>query len=230
MHADLNAKLLVHLLDIINDDRCHLLRQVVDQRTRYLTVVLENIYQPQNASAVLRTMECLGIQDLHVIENDNAYRVNPDVVRGASKWITLNRYNDHPQGNTKQCLNHLKDKGYKIAAMTLHEDSISLEALPLQEKLAICFGEEETGLSDIAHEMADYYVHIPMVGFTQSLNLSVSAGITISHLYQALKNASINWKLSQEEKQDLMIDWLVKSTPTGESIKKLFLEKHLHNE
>lgn len=89
-----NTELLEHLLNIINDNRCDLLQKVVDQRTRFITVVLENIYQPQNASAVMRTTECMGIQDLHVIENDNEYRINPDVVQGASKWITLKRYNE----------------------------------------------------------------------------------------------------------------------------------------
>ena len=221
-----NTKLLEHLLDIINDDRCDLLQKVVDQRTRFLTVVLENIYQPQNASAVMRTAECMGIQDLHVIENDNEYRINPDVVQGASKWITLKRYNEKDNDNTERCLQQLKKDGYKIVAMTLNDNSIPLEALPLTDKMALCFGEEDRGLSDTAHEMADYYVNIPMVGFTQSFNLSVSAAVALSYLSHALKNYSVNWQLSEDEKIELMIDWLVKSTPTGESIKKRFLETH----
>ena len=226
MHAKLNNKLLEHLLNIINDERCDLLQKVVGQRTRFLTVVLENIYQPQNASAVMRTAECMGIQDLHVIENDNEYRINPDVVQGASKWITLKRYNEKDNDNTERCLQQLKKNGYKIVAMTLNDNSIPLEALPLTDKMSLCFGEEDRGLSDTAHEMADYYVNIPMVGFTQSFNLSVSAAVALSYLSHALKNSSVNWQLSEDEKIELMIDWLVKSTPTGESIKKRFLETH----
>jgi tRNA (guanosine-2'-O-)-methyltransferase len=219
-------QLLEHLLDIINDDRCELLQKVLDERTRYLTVVLENIYQPQNASAVMRTMECMGIQDLHVIENNNAYRVNPDVVQGASKWITLNRFNEKPESNTKDCLQQLKTNDYKIVAMTLNEKSIPLEELPITDKMALCFGEEDRGLSDAAHTLADYYVNIPMIGFTQSFNLSVSAAVTLSYLSHALKNSSVSWQLPEAEKIELMIDWLVKSTPTGESIKKRFLETY----
>jgi tRNA (guanosine-2'-O-)-methyltransferase len=221
-----NNKLLEHLLGIINHDRCRLLQQVVNQRTRYLTVVLENIYQPQNASAVMRTMECLGVQDLYTIENDNTYRINPDVVHGASKWITLKRFNENINGNTGQCLKQLKENGYKIVAMTLNEKSIPVYQLPVSAKLALCFGEEDRGLSDEAHKLADYHVSIPMVGFTQSFNLSVSAAISLSYLCNKLKISLAEWQLSEKEKTELMIDWLVKSTPTGDSIKQHFLETH----
>jgi len=224
--SDQKLALIDYLAGIINEQRCDLLQQVLSNRTRYITVVLEDIYHSQNASAVLRTCECLGLQELHIIENEHAYRLNPDVVRGSSKWIELVRHNNATNGNTNTCLENLKRKKYKIAAMTPGEDAMLLDDVPVNEKIALCFGTEETGLSDAAIEMADYMVKIPMHGFTQSFNLSVSAGISLYLLTRKIRSSGADWQLDQEDKIDLYIDWLVKSTPTGNDLMKRFLEEY----
>lgn len=209
--------------EVINVQRQQLLQQSLDQRTRFITVVLEDIYQAQNASAVIRSAECLGLQELHIVENRNEYQLNPTVVQGASKWMEIKRYRNQQTNNTAPCLESLKDRGYRIVAMTLREDSQELEALPMNEKTALCFGSEEPGLSELAHELADEYVRIPMCGFTQSFNLSVSAGISLYHLCRVMRSSAANWRLEQEDRFNLHVDWLSKSTPTG----KILLEKFL---
>ncbi len=146
------------------------------------------------------------------------------MVQGASKWIEIILYKEEGKNNTETCLNNLKDKGYKIVAMTLREGSLDLDELTLDTKFALCFGSEEPGLTDTAHEIADEYVKIPMVGFTQSYNLSVSAGISLHHFTTKIRDSSINWQLSEEDKTNLYIDWLSKSTPTG----KVLLEKFIN--
>lgn len=215
--------LINYLCQYINEQRQSLLKTVLSHRTRYITVVLEDIYQTQNASAVLRTAECLGLQELHVIEKRNQYQLNADVVQGASKWIEINRYNDRSHNNTEHCLQALKERGYQIMAMTLQQGSQDLEQAPIDNKMALCFGTEETGLSDRAHELADSYIQIPMTGFTQSFNLSVSAGISLYQLMNRLRQSDIEWQLEKEDKINLLIDWLIKSTPTGPKLMKNFI-------
>ena len=210
--------------EVINPQRQELLGQILDQRTRFITVVLEDIYQAQNASAVIRSAECLGLQELHIIENRNEYQLNPAVVQGASKWMEVTRHRENQQDNTRPCLEALKDRGYHIVAMTLREGSRQLESLELKQKTALCFGSEEPGLSDIAHEMADEFVSIPMCGFTQSFNLSVSAGISLYQLCGRMRQSNLPWQLEDKDKTDLLIDWLSKSTPTGKVLLQKFLD------
>lgn len=223
MNREHRSNLISKLSDVINDDRIERLQEVLNQRTRYLTVVLDDIYQPQNSSAVIRTCECIGIQDLHIIEDRNAHKTSRDVVKGSSKWISLN----HHDKNRIDCIKKLRDNDYKIVAMTLSEDSIPLESLPINEKLALCFGCEETGLDKEIEESADYKVQIPINGFTQSYNISVSAGISLYYLYNKIKATEQSWQLNNAEKEELLIDWLSKSTPTGQFLLDKYKEETL---
>jgi tRNA (guanosine-2'-O-)-methyltransferase len=218
-------KLIEFLEQFITDSRRQKIIQVLSERTRYLTVVLEDIFQPQNASAVLRTCECLGIQDVHIIENENQFEVNPDVVLGASKWLTLHNYNLH-EFNTMECLQGLLQKGYKIVGTTPLPGALSLEQLDLGEKSAIIFGNEQKGISQAALQMAHEFIHIPMVGFTESFNISVSAAIIINHLSHELKKNNIPWQLPQNESIDLKIEWLKNSVRQPEKLVNYFLEQY----
>ena len=200
-------------------------RKVLDDRTRYLTVVLENIYQPQNASAVLRTADCFGIQDVHIIENNYEYRINPDVEKGASSWLSLHRY-DEEENNTRKALRDLKKKGYRIIATTPHTDDVDLYNLDVTKgKMALIFGTEVTGISDIVREEADEYLRIPMYGFTESFNISVSAALAMQHLRWKLnQEKSIDWLLTSQEKEDLMIEWLKKSIKKSDALIRRYEE------
>ncbi len=218
MNTAQRSNIIEKLSSVINDERFVRLEEVLDQRTRYLTVVLDDIYLPQNASAVIRTSKCIGIQDIHIIEERNQHKTNRDVVKGSSKWMDLHR---HESART-ECIENLKQQNYKIVAMTLSEDSIPLEELPINEKLSLCFGCEDTGLHKEIENNADYKVQIPITGFTQSYNLSVSAGISLYYLMYKIKETNQNWQLTKEEKEKLLIKWLSKSTPAG----KILLDKY----
>ena len=169
--------LVEHLLQFVTPERQVRMEQVIEHRTTHIRVVLENIYQPHNASAVMRSCECFGIQHLHVIENSNAFTVNPDVAMGASNWINLHRHRDSDADNTAACLRELRKSGYRIVATSLDSTSVPLTELPLEEKTSLWFGTEELGLSKQVLQEADAHVHIPMQGFTQSFNISVSAAM-----------------------------------------------------
>jgi len=209
--------------EIINGDRVALLKKNLEQRTRYLTVVLDDIYYPQNASAIMRTSECLGIQSIHSIQERNKHKINRDVVKGAAKWIELDCYSESK--GRKACIENLKQQDYKIVALTLSEACIPLDELPVDEKLALCFGCEESGLSKELEDKADYKAQIPMHGFTQSYNVSVSAGICLHYLINKIKDTDQDWQLNQEEKEILLIDWLSKSTPTGSNLLERYKEE-----
>jgi tRNA (guanosine-2'-O-)-methyltransferase len=198
--------LLEHLLSLITPNKKEKFEEYIRYRTRYVTVVLEDIFQPHNASAVLRTCDCFGVQDIHIIENQNKYTLNPDVALGSSKWVNLIKYNQD-QDNTLACIGSLRENGYRIMAMTPHKDDMLLDECQLDQKIALLFGTEMEGLSEIALQNADAFIKIPMYGFTESLNISVSAAITLFHLTEKLRNSDINWQLSDEEILDTKLQW-----------------------
>lgn len=221
----MNTQLIKHLSQFVTDRRIQLFDSLLKLRTRYITVALEDIFQAHNASAVLRSCECFGIQDVHVIENQNEYRISPDVALGSEKWINLFRYNRHPE-NTIAAIEHLKSKGYRVVATSPHKNDCNLEDFDLHKgRVALLFGPELNGLSQQAMESADEFVKIPMAGFTESLNISVTAAICIHHLTRVLRNStSIDWHLSHEEKQEIKLNWLRNSIRKSSLIEKAFLD------
>jgi tRNA (guanosine-2'-O-)-methyltransferase len=213
------------LEEYVTENRLDLLNKNIEDRTRYITIVLENIFQPQNASAVIRSCDCFGVQDLHVIENSNEYNLNPDVVMGASKWVDLYRHNQK-ENNTLETINDLKQKGYRIVATTPHTNDILLPDFDLTKgKAAFFFGTELTGLSDIVMDHADEFVKIPMYGFTESFNISVSAALVLNHLATDLRRSEVNWQLSEMEKMKLKLEWLKKSVRSGDKMLEKYLNK-----
>jgi tRNA (guanosine-2'-O-)-methyltransferase len=199
------------LTGFITENRLETFNRVLAMRTRYITLVLEDIYQPHNASAVLRSCECFGIQDVHIIENRNEYRINKDVVMGAQKWINIHRYRKK-DFNSADAVSILKKNGYRVVATTVGEGSVQLEDFDIAGgKFALCFGTELTGLSDTLLELADESVSIPMLGFTDSFNISVSAAIFLHHLRLKLNSSGIPWQLDDPEQDEIMINWLRRS-------------------
>ena len=128
--------------------------------------------------------------------------------QGAARWLTLHHYDEPGGGNTGTCLQGLKKRGYRIWATTLREGSIPIGELPLNEKVALCFGTEERGLSEEAHRLADGFVRLPMYGFTQSFNISVSVALALFELTERLRAGPANWALAEEEKNALRAEWL----------------------
>lgn len=218
-------ELIDYLSGFVNAARRRRLEEILQQRTRHITVVLEDVYRSQNASAVVRTCECLGVQDIHIIENQYQYQLNPAVVQGASKWVDLVRHNQPGRNNVRACVDALRQRGYRIIAMTPVPGGSALEQLDVNEKLALCFGSEEPGLSAPLLALADAAVRLPIHGFTQSYNLSVSAAISLYTLVTRLKNSAVNWRLDVREAAELHVQWLARSTPAGPSLLENYLAR-----
>ena len=215
--------LLEYLMGFLTEHRKTLFSQIIKNRTRHLTVILEDIYQPHNASAVLRTCDCLGIQDVHIIENRNKYQVNPKVALGASKWLNLYKYKEK-EDNTLACIQHLKKQGYRIIATTPHKNDVTVNELPIDKKTALIFGQELRGLSDNAMALSDGFVKIPMYGFTESFNISVSAAIMLKVLTDRMRTENIAWQLTEAEQKNILLQWTRNSIKRVDLIEKEFLE------
>jgi tRNA (guanosine-2'-O-)-methyltransferase len=215
-----NTELIEYLEKFVTDKRKELFFDIIRHRTRYITVAMEDIFQSQNASAVLRTCDCLGIQDVHIIENYNKYQVNPDVALGAHKWLSLKKYNSKTLDNTEDAIINLKKNGYRIIATSPHKNEIDLTNFDLNKgKAAFLFGNEKQGLSKKALAMSDEFVTIPMFGFTESYNISVSAAILLYQLIIQLKiSKDIDWRVSDEEKNDILLDWFMISIRNSKGI------------
>jgi tRNA (guanosine-2'-O-)-methyltransferase len=199
-------------------------QEVAANRTRYLTPVLEDIYQPQNASAVIRTCDCLGIQDLHIIEEKNRYRLNPDVELGSAQWLNLYKYNKPEGNNIAAAIHSLKAKGYRIVATTPHTRDVSLDELDLSKgKIALLFGTELKGLTQQAIDLSDEFVRIPMTGFTESFNISVSVAIVFYTLMRELRNSQVQWRLEDPEQSQLILEWLRKSIKLSDELEKRYI-------
>ncbi len=207
MDTEKKKLLLDYLESFISDNKSSLFNTIIQNRTRHITVALEDIYQSQNASAVLRTCDCFGVQDVHIIENRNTYSVNEDVALGSSKWLNLVKYNEG-ENNTLHCYEALRAEGYKIIATTPHTDDTLLDDMPIDGKIALVFGTEMEGLSEIAIENADGHLKIPMFGFTESFNISVSAAIILHHLTDKLRKSDIDWKLKDDEILNTRLAWV----------------------
>ncbi len=222
-----NQELLELMSEYVSENKNELFDKIIPQRTRYITCVLENIFQPHNASAVLRSAECFGIQDIHVIENDYEYEPNKKVVMGAAKWVDLHKYSEQ-ENNTLECINHLKSKGYRIVATTPHSNDCNIDELDLEAgPIALMFGSEEPGLSSLAMEHADEFVKIPMHGFTESFNISVSAALCFYELTTRIRKTDINWKLSDEEQIELRYKWCKKVIKNADLIEQHFLKNQM---
>lgn len=216
-------ELINFLSEFATDKRNEQFRNVIANRTRYITVVLEDIFQPHNASAVLRTCDCFGVQDVHIIENENKFSVEEGVAMGSSKWLTLHKYNKE-SFNTIDAINSLKKKGYRIVATTPHTNDVPLADLNVEKgKIAVLFGTEMHGLTKQALEHSDEFLRIPMFGFTESFNISVSAALVMHNLVMRVREQNAHWKLTEPEAQELLLSWLKKSIKSSKQLEEKFM-------
>lgn len=213
------------LSQFITDERNQRFDEVLRDRTRHITVVLEDIFQPHNASAVLRSCDLTGVQDIHIIENNFSFDINPDVVMGSTKWLDIHRYNEL-DFNTPVVIDALRAKGYQIVATCPHRDDFTPETLPLDQPVALFFGTEKTGLTDYVLEHADRYVRIPMVGFTESYNISVSAALLVYTLTRRLREMDLDWHLTDEEKEEVRLEWSRRTLNRIRQYERKFKEIH----
>lgn len=216
----IDEKLLAYLEEMITPERVERFKVILEERTKYITVAIEDVFQRHNMSAVIRSCEVFGIQDAHVIEKRNAKCLDEEISMGAQNWVNVYEYKD-----TINCIESLRKNGYKIIATTPHNDSCYLDDFKLDSKIALFFGTERDGLSDEVLENADGYLKVPMVGFTESLNISVSAAIILQSLTNKLKRSNLNWQLNDEEKQEKQLDWTKKSIKSIDAILDRYSKK-----
>ena len=214
-----------YLEGFVSERRLGRLKEVLEARTNHLTLVLEDVYQTHNFSAVLRSADIFGIQSTNFIENRNKYKISEDVSMGSTQWLTLNRYQNH-DNNTRACLTDLKVKGYKIVATSLHKNSVSLQELDISKPVALVFGTELTGISSDVEEMADEFVKLPMYGFTESFNISVCAALCMYELSTRLRKEVPDFELTVSEKEEIYIEWLKASVKKHDLIIKEFDVKY----
>tara|TARA_Y100000739_G_C20439621_1_gene387212 strand:- start:7 stop:693 length:687 start_codon:yes stop_codon:yes gene_type:complete len=217
--------LVEYLRKFVLDDRRELFNTKIQERTKYITIVLENIFQGRNISASIRSADCFGIQDVHIIENDNMFNDDPEVSMGAEKWITTRRHNMQKENSIK-AIKYLKNKGYKIIATTPHNADSNLYDLDVKKgKIALFFGSEINGCSKETLKHADQKIKIPMYGFTESYNISVAVSLSLQHLTYKMRKLNVDWKLRKDQKEKIMLQWLRNSIKSSKSIEEQFLDR-----
>lgn len=215
--------ILQHFEKFVSDHKKQFIDQVLDLRTRHITVVLEDIFQSQNSSAVIRTCECMGLQDIHIVEQRTKYKVNPRVLKGANKWIDFHQYQRDHVNNTEACYAFLRENGYRILVTDPSPDGNSIHDIDItQQKTALVFGNELRGVSQYGIDHADEKVRIPMYGFTESLNISVSVAICLNSLIQKLHESKGSYSLSELERNTIKLDWYRKIVRRSDLIEKEF--------
>ncbi|MGJ8550186.1 TrmH family RNA methyltransferase [Winogradskyella wichelsiae] len=216
MKADL--KLLEYLETFLTESRVERFNSVLPNRTKHFTVATEDVYQLHNTSAVMRSCDVFGVQELNIVEEVNSKSIDREIAMGAQKWVDLNRYS-----SIKDCIKDLKAKDYQIVATTPHVDDCELIDFDITKKSCFFFGRETEGLSQQVIDQADCFLKIPMVGFTESLNISVSAAIILQHVTAQLRKSEIDWKLSADEIIEKRFDWIKKTLKDYDAIVERYI-------
>ncbi|MDX1279172.1 RNA methyltransferase [Oceanihabitans sediminis] len=216
-----DIKLLEYLENHLTENRRNRFHKVIKQRTKHFTVATEDVYQLHNTSAVMRSCDVFGIQELHIVEEVNSKSIDREIAMGAQKWVDLDRFH-----SVKDCIASVKEKGYQIVATTPHTNDCLLQDFDITKKSCFFFGRETEGLSQEVLDAADCYLKIPMVGFTESLNISVSAAIVLQDVTSRLRQSDLAWQLSEEEQRAKRLDWMKKSIKSYDQIVERFYQEH----
>jgi len=218
-------QLVAYLKQFITKGRREKIEHLAPLRSRYVTAALENPYHSHNISAVLRSMECLGLQDVHIIEEHHPYVITNGVAKGAGKWLDIHRYGQAQEDNAARCFDRLKQDGYRIVATAPTDEAYTPHTLPLDHKTALIFGTEIVGISEYMYRNADMTLAIPMYGFTESFNISVSTAICMYTLAERMRHSDHNWKLPHQDQLDIQLSWLRATIPRVASYEQAFFAR-----
>ncbi|MFD2727363.1 TrmH family RNA methyltransferase [Hyunsoonleella rubra] len=214
-----DKNLLEYLESYLTEARREKFQRVLSQRTKHFTVATEDVYQLHNTSAVIRSCDVFGIQEVSIVEERNSKRIDREIAMGAQKWVDLNRFH-----SVKACIGDLKDKGYQIVATTPHQKDCDLDDFDISKKSCFFFGRETEGLSEEVLNAANCFLKIPMVGFTESLNISVSAAIILQHVTAKLRQSDFDWQLPENEMLEKRLDWCKKTIKSYDDIVNRFYQ------
>lgn len=218
-----DQQLYARLSAFITDNKRDLFDRLAPLRTRHITAVLEDIYQPHNASAVLRSCDLLGVQDVHIIEGSHTFTPSADVALGSSKWLDLHRYKG--EGGTAACIRQLRSAGHRIVVTSPRPGGCTPADVPIDAPLCVCFGTELTGATDQLLDAADLHLRIPMFGFTESFNISVSVAITLSRITERLHETD-GWQLDEAAQLALKLAWARRSVRNAVAIEERLKKGH----
>ena len=203
-----------YLTKFITDERREVLERTVNSRTHYMRILTENMFHPQNASAIMRHCEAFGIQQIHTVEDRCKFDPSVNIVRGTQKWVDVEHHD-----TTAEALAALKAEGYRIVATTPHRCSATPETFDVTKgTFALVFGTEHAGISDEVIAAADDFLMIPMCGMVESLNVSASAAILIYMLSERIRQTVDGWQLTEEQKLKLLTRWTMSSVRDYERI------------
>ncbi len=197
--------------------RMQRLEQVVAGRTRRLVVVLENLHDSHNLSAVLRSAEGFGVQEVHVVETGGPLEIAPKITQGCHKWLDIYSYPD-----AASCVDHLHARGFELWAAALEPGAASLTDIDFSRPVALVLGNEKLGLTRELLDLCDHVYRIPMRGFVQSFNISVAAAISLFYatLPSTVTGGGVEPGLEPEEAARLRERWLALSVKQRDRIQE----------
>lgn len=186
------------------------LLRVLSKRQPDLTVVLENVFDPHNISAVMRTCDAVGIQEVFILNTKipRHKKWGAKSSSSAAKWLTVHQFED-----AGECFSSLRKRYSKILTTHLSSDAIGLHAIDMTEPIALVFGNEHSGVSDEIRALADGNFIIPQVGIIQSLNISVACAVT---LYEAFRQKNLAGHYNRDNMDHVMKQALLKEWELGE--------------
>lgn len=225
MEANKQKEILRFFEGHVTPNRYQRFQEVLKERTEYMCVVLENIYNPQNSSAVIRSADCFGIQNVHIIEGKWEFRTHEEITKGSSKWVNVSHH-EQKEDNNRAVFRKLKEEGYRLVATSPHVENSALKDFDVTAgKFALIMGNEMDGITDLAREEADAFIQIPMYGFTESFNLSVAASICFHHLTYKIREAGVNWQLSKSERDEILYRWFYNSISGAGELESRYWEE-----
>ncbi len=219
MNEQTKTALIAYLGEYITSQKKEKIDAILAMRTQHITVALEDIFQSHNASAIIRSTECFGVQDIYCVQDKYRFKVNQGVARGSAYWMNI-----HSSPTIEESFKKLKKAGYRIVATTPHENATYIDTLPIEQKTAVVFGTELTGISQYTMDHADAFVKIPMFGFTESYNVSVSVALCLYELTKRLHASDINWQLNESEKADIKLQWYRRIVRASGELEKVFMQ------
>ena len=216
-----NQKIFQHLQQFLTDERLEKLNHFAPEGSDFVLPVIEDVFQFRNAAAIVRSVEACGFHKIIAMESEHEFNPNLRVTKGAETWVEVEKL-----PHNLDSLREIKNRGYKILAVSPENNATMLSDYDLKEPVALVFGTEAAGVSEEILDFADETLAIPMYGFTQSFNVSVAAAICVYELKQKLLRSNLDYKLSEEKLWEMKVRWAMNSIKSGEQILAKYLREN----
>ncbi|MBW8359657.1 MAG: RNA methyltransferase [Weeksellaceae bacterium] len=209
-----------YLKRFLTDERLTKIERYAAESSGYALPVMEDIFQFRNAAAIVRSVEACGFHKIVAMESENEFNPYLKVTKGAETWVEVEK-----MPHSLESLQEIKNRGYKILAVSPENNATMLPDYDLKEPVALVFGTEKEGVTDEILDFADETLAVPMYGFTESFNVSVAAAICFYELRQKLIKSGIEYKLTGDKLWELKVRWARNSIPRGEQVLEHYLRE-----